>query len=62
MVNIYNDGVSLSRTLAEMDNTISNIEEDNFMHYVIEEIRVRLSVDLKDLDNIDWGKDDEDED
>lgn len=62
MVNIYNDGVSLSRTLAEMDNTISNIEEDNFMHDVIEEIRVRLSDDLKDLDNIDWGKDDEDED
>lgn len=60
MVNIYNDGVSLSRTLAEMDNTISNIEEDNFMHDVIEEIRVRLSDDLKDLDNIDWGKDDED--
>lgn len=62
MVNIYNDGVSLSRTLAEMDNTISNIEEDNFMHDVIEEIRVRLSDDLKDLDNIDWGKNDEDED
>lgn len=62
MVNIYNDGVSLSRTLAEMDNTISNIEEDNFMHDVIEEIRVRLSDDLKDLDNIDWSKDDEDED
>lgn len=60
MVNIYNDGVSLSRTLAEMDNTISNIEEDNFMHDVIEEIRVRLCDDLKDLDNIDWGKDDED--
>lgn len=62
MVNIYNDGVSLSRTLAEMDNTISNIEENNFMHDVIEEIRVRLSDDLKDLDNIDWSKDDEDED
>lgn len=62
MVNIYNDGVSLSRTLAEMDNTISNIEEDNFMHDVIEKIRVRLSDDLKDLDNIDWGKDDEAED
>lgn len=62
MVNIYNDGVSLSRTLAEMDNTISNIEEDNFMHDVIEEIRVRLSDDLKDLYNIDWSKDDEDED
>lgn len=62
MVNIYNDGVSFSRTLAEMDNTISNIEEDNFMHDVIEEIRVRLSDDLKDLDNIDWSKDDKDED
>lgn len=62
MVNIYNDGVSFSRTLAEMDNTISNIEEDNFMHDVFEEIRVRLSDDLKDLDNIDWSKDDEDED
>lgn len=62
MVNIYNNGVSLSRTLAEMNNTISNIEEDNFMHDVIEEIRVRLSDDLKDLDNIDWSKDDEDED
>lgn len=62
MVSIYNDGVTLSRTLAEMDNTISNIEEDNFMHDVIEEIRVRLSDDLKDLDNIDWSKDDEDED
>ena len=62
MVNIYNEGVSLPRTLAEMDSAISNIEEDNFMHNVIEEIRVRLSDDLKNLDNIKWSKDGKDED
>lgn len=60
MVNIYNDGVSISRTLAEMDRTISDIKDDNFMHDVIEEIKVKLSDDLKEIDNIEWIREDED--
>lgn len=62
MVNIYNNGVSNSRTLAEMNSPISNIEEDNFMHNVIEEIKVKLSHDLMEIDNIEWSKDDNDDD
>lgn len=60
MVNIYNDGVSITRTLAEMDRTISNIKDDNFMHDVIEDIKVKLSDDLKEIDNIEWIREDED--
>lgn len=60
MVNIYNDGVSISRTLAEMDRTISDIKDDNFMHDVIEEIKVKLSDDLKEIDNIEWIREYED--
>ena len=62
MVNIYNNGVSNSRTLAEMNRPISNIEDDNFMHNVIEEIKVKLSHDLKEIDNIEWSKDDNGDD
>ncbi|MDE6246843.1 MAG: hypothetical protein K2M41_03245 [Muribaculaceae bacterium] len=62
MVNIYNNGVSNSRTLAEMNSPISNIEDDNFMCNVIEEIKVKLSHDLKEIDNIEWSKDDNDDD
>lgn len=45
-----------------MNSPISNIEDDNFMHNVIEEIKVKLSHDLMEIDNIEWSKDDNNDD
>lgn len=56
MINIYNDGVLFTRTLAEVDKAVPNDENGDFMLDAIEEIKVKLCNDLKDLDNIDWNQ------